>query len=87
MSNLINKRAVRKVALDVANSMYSNVGLQDRVTDGDGKQWNYKRVNEMRTGNKYKQVSASFLDHIEAMVRVNVKEYIKKSKLTGSTVK
>ena len=36
---------------------------------------------------KYKQVSASFLEHINSLVRVNVENYIKKNPPRGATVK
>lgn len=87
MSSLINKRAVRKLALDLANDMYSNVNLPDSAVSSDGTRWNYTRVKASRKGKKYNQVSLAFIDHINAMVRVNVQEYIKKNKPTGSTIK
>lgn len=87
MSNLINKRAVRQLALTVANDMYGGSHLPDTSTDSQGKVWSYKRTKKLSSGKKYRQVSASFLDHIESMVRVNVQDYIKKMQDKGSTVK
>ena len=87
MSNLINKRAVRKLALTIANDMYNNTTLPDTTTDSTGRVWDYRRTKNVTTTKKYRQVSASFLDHIESMVRVNMKEYIRAMPDKGSTVK
>lgn len=87
MSNLINKRAVRKLALEIANAQYPCESLPDTQTDTNGRVWTYKRCKESFTNKKYKQVSSKFLEHIETMVRVNMKQYIEKMDGKGSTIK
>lgn len=87
MSNLINKRAVRSLALSIANDMYGNTCLPDTATGEGGRVWNYTRCKQSMSGKKYKQVSANFLEHINQLVRVNVQEYIKKMQDKGSTIK
>lgn len=87
MSNLINKRAVRKLALTLANDMHANLSLPDNITDGDGRTWDFTGAKKEMKGKKYTQVSASFLNHIDSLVRVNAEEYIKKMRTTGSTIK
>ena len=87
MSNLINKRAVRKLALDIANDMYGQLHLPDKSVDPSGRTWNFTGAKKQMKGKKYKQVSASFLEHINSLVRVNVENHIKNMQSTGSTVK
>mgnify|MGYP006106339681 CR=1 FL=1 len=87
MSNLINRSAVRKLALVIANDLHSGSILPDNITDGDGRNWDFTGAKKEMKGKKYTQVSASFIDHINSLVRVNVEEYIKKMRNTGSTVK
>ncbi len=87
MSNLINKRAVRRLALTIANELHPQDNLPKDYTDSTGKVWTYARASSMSKSKKYKQVSAAFLDHINGLVRVNVENYIKKMPNKGSTVK
>lgn len=87
MSNLINKRAVRQLALTIANDIHGQLHLPDVSVDHDGRAWDFSGAKKQMHGKKYKQVSASFLEHINSMVRVNVEEHIKKMRATGSTVK
>lgn len=87
MSNLINKRAVRALALSIANDMYGEITLPDNDTSSDGKVWKYTRAKSNMSGKKYKQVSAKFLEHIDSLVRVNVQQYIKKMQDRGTTIK
>jgi hypothetical protein len=87
MSSLINKRAVRKLALTLANDIHGQLHLPDKTVDNDGRTWTFKNAKKQMDGKKYSQVSTIFLEHINSMVRVNVEEYIKNMKTTGSTIK
>lgn len=87
MSNLINKRAVRKLALDIANNLHPQEGIPDTYTDSNGRVWNYSGAKKHASNKRYKQVSASFLDHINSLVRVNVEQFVKKMPNKGSTIK
>lgn len=87
MSNLINKRAVRKLALTLANDKHAPEELQDIYVDSEGRKWDYSRALASTNTKKYKQVSASFLEHINSLVRVNVEQHIKNLSGKGSTVK
>lgn len=87
MSNLINKRAVRQLALTIANDLYGSIQLPDKSPGIDGKVWDYTRAKENMSGRKYRQVSSKFIEHINNMVRVNVQEYIKNMQDKGSTIK
>lgn len=83
----INKRAVRKLALDMANSKYPLDEMPDKVVDSNGRLWNYSGAKSKRVSKRYKQVSSKFLEHIDLMVFNNVKSYIEKMPNKGSTVK
>tara|TARA_R110002167_G_scaffold9579_21_gene44372 strand:+ start:1310 stop:1573 length:264 start_codon:yes stop_codon:yes gene_type:complete len=87
MNNLINKRAVRKLALDLANDRHPIEDLKDIYVDSEGRKWDYARALASSNTKKYKQVSASFIEHINSLVRVNVEQHIKKMTGKGSTVK
>ena len=83
----INKRAVRKLALDMANSKYPLDEMPDQHIDADGRVWNYAGAKKNRTTKRFKQVSTKFLEHIDLMVLNNVKSHIEKMPNKGSTVK
>jgi len=87
MSNLINKRAVRKLALSIANDMYPTTAMPDEYVDNDGRKWNYSRAMKASTNKKFKQVSGAFLEHINSLVRVQVESHIKKNPPRGATIK
>tara|TARA_R110000824_G_scaffold245720_4_gene434830 strand:+ start:3043 stop:3312 length:270 start_codon:yes stop_codon:yes gene_type:complete len=87
MNNLINRRAVRKLALVIANEMHPQKTMSDEYVDASGRTWNYGRALASSANKKYKQVSISFLEHINGMVRVEVEKYIKKNPPRGATVK
>ena len=87
MSNLINKRAVRKLALTIANEIHPKKNMADEYVDSSGKTWNYGRALRSSANKKYKQVSISFLEHINSLVRVEVEKYIKKNPPRGATIK
>jgi len=83
----INKRAVRALALKIANNKYPLDEMPDQRVDSDGRVWNYARANKNRTKKRYTQVSAKFLEHVDLMVRNNVQSYIDKMPNKGSTIK
>ena len=83
----INKRAVRKLALDMANSKFPMDDMPDEHVDSTGKVWNYAGAKKHRIARRYKQVSTKFLDYIDLMVRNNVQQHIEKMDNKGSTVK
>ena len=83
---LINKRSVRKIILDLANSKHPADELTPDYTDSTGKVWSYARANSIKSSKKYTQVSISLLEEIDTQVRVLVAKYIDKAHLTGKTV-
>jgi len=87
MSNLINKQAVRRLALIIANEKHTDVGLPDSYADATGRQWNYTGAKKSYRGRKYRQVSAAFLEHMDSLVKVSISNYIDKMDNNGSTIK
>jgi hypothetical protein len=86
MSNLINKQAVRKLALMVANDKYSTSGLPD-IVEGAERTWDWTRAKKAKPYKKYRQVSLSFLEEINTSVRLLVQERINKLDGKGTTIK
>lgn len=84
--SLINKRAVRKLALSLANAKYPKDSIQNTV-DSQGRQWDYSRAQELSKKQRFTQVSSTFLDQIEAQVRVAVQKRIDAMTKAGKTVK
>ena len=84
--SLINKRAVRKLALDLANAKYPKDQIKNCV-DSTGRQWDYSRAQELSKKRRFSQVSSSFMDQIEAQIRVIITARIDAMPKSGKTVK
>ena len=88
MSNyLINKQAVRRIALIMANEKFSDSSLPDVLTDSSGREWNWSNVKKVKPYRKYRQVSVNFIENINAEVRNIIKSKIDGLDGKGSTVK
>ena len=84
--SLINKRAVRKLALQLANAKYPKDSI-DNCVDSQGRQWDYSRAQELSKKKRFSQVSSTFLDQVEAQVRVAVQKRVDAMSKAGKTVK
>ena len=87
MSSLINKRAVRALALKVANSNHRATELPDTYVDSTGRQWDYTGAKKHSKKQRYTQVSSSFMEHIESLIRANIIAHVNKMDPKGHTVK
>ena len=83
--SLINKKAVKKFTLNIANDRFS-ANLPKRMVDGQGREWNLSRCGQSAS-KRFTQVSQSFVDDIEAKVRNLIAEHIKKHPSIGKTIR
>ena len=88
-TNLINKRAVRKMILDAANAKFPPGQLQDTYTDSSGTAWDYSRANQlMSTKNKgFNRVSSDVYSAIEQFLKNRLRFLISNIPHAESTVK
>lgn len=75
------------MALTMANDRFSNSSLPDVLSDSSGREWNWTNAKKAKPYKKYRQVSISFIDNLNAEVRNLIKSKIDKLDGTGSTVK
>jgi len=85
--SLINKRAVRKIILNLANSKYSDYGLHDNAIDSTGKEWDYSRANTLRKNKKFTQVTQKLLDGLDVYLRIHIESHLDNNPQSGKTVK
>ncbi len=81
--SLINKKAVKKFALDAANIRFAKK-LPKRTVDSQGREWNWSRCGKTK---RFSQVSKAFMDDVEAKVRNMITEHIKKHPSVGKTIR
>ena len=88
-TNLINKRAVRKMLLDAANAKFPGGELQDTYTDSGGKEWDYSRANKLvSTKNKgFNRVSSDVFEAMEQWIKNRVRFLVNNIPYAESTVK
>lgn len=85
--SLINKRAVRKLAMTIANEKYANKPPLTTAVDSTGRQWSYERALSLSTRKKYTQVSEEFFEMIEESVRNTIQDHLAKEPPIGKTIK
>ena len=85
MKRLINKIATRKYILDIANEYCSVSSLPDKVTDENGRTWNYSRCNKGLK--KFNSVSQDYIEMLDVEFRKMIVQKLKKDPPRGKTVK
>jgi hypothetical protein len=84
MRRLVNKVALRKYALEIANDVDMNI-MPAGYVDSVGRQWDYGRCFD--NVKRYTSVSVDFYDVIDTQVKKMVIDHIKKNPPRGKTVR